>query len=58
MTEFATGGTIPAPTEDGDEVPVLLSRGCVYLTPQEADALDRMGVTPELLARLNAEARP
>lgn len=48
----------PRGPEDGDEVPALLSEGCVYMTPREADALDRSGVTPEMLARLNAAGEP
>jgi hypothetical protein len=58
MTEFATGGKIPVQIEHGDEVPALLSRGCVYLSPSAAEALERLGVTAETLAELNAEVRP
>jgi hypothetical protein len=56
--KFHTGGTIPALPDSDDEVPALLSEGCVYLTPREADALDRCGVTPEMLPSLNTEERP
>jgi hypothetical protein len=59
VTEFATGGKIPpVQQEHGDEVPALLSRGCVYLAPGTAAALERLGVTAEALAELNAEVRP
>jgi hypothetical protein len=58
VTEFATGGKIPVRLEHGDEVPALLSRGCVYLTPGAAEALERLGVTAEAHAELNAEVRP
>jgi hypothetical protein len=37
--------------ENGDEVSALLSPGRVFVTPPDA-------VTPEMLARLNAEVRP